>query len=208
MKTVAGPRAARPRRQSPAPARRRGDLLDAAARLFAAHGVEATSVAAIAEAAGVAKGSFYRYFSSREELVAALKERFVDELLTEVSGFAERIGIDDWWALTDAFVARMVRSLVERRDLIRVFAAQPSGDGTVELFLESEERIDAVIATGIRAGVEAGAFHVEDPEMTATLLQHGVSSTVQHAIVHGGEPDWDRLTAAAQRLARAALTAS
>ena len=203
MTTVAG--APRARRQSPAPARRRGDLLDAAARLFAADGVDATSVAAIAEAAGVAKGSFYRYFESREELVAALKERFVDDLLTEVSGFAERVGLDDWWALCDEFVARMVQSLVERRDLIRVFAAQPSGEGAIELFLESEERIDAVIAGGIRAGVEAGVFAVEDPDMTATLLQHAVSSTVEHAIVHGSEADWDRLTAAAQRLARAAL---
>jgi AcrR family transcriptional regulator len=164
-------------------------------------------VAAIAEAAGVAKGSFYRYFASREELVAALKQRFVDELLTEVSGFVDRIGVDGWWELTDAFVARMVQSLVERRDLIRVFAAQPSGDGSIELFLESEERIDAVIAAGIRAGIDAGVFAVVDPEMTATLLQHGVSSTVEHAIVHGGDEDWERLTLAAQRLARAALAA-
>ena len=206
MTTVAG--AARTRRQSPAPARRRGDLLDAAARLFAADGVDATSVAAIAEAAGVAKGSFYRYFESREELVAALKERFVDDLLAEVSGFAERVGVDDWWALCDEFVARMVQALVERRDLIRVFAAQPSGEDAIALFLESEERIDAVIAGGIRAGVEAGVFSVDDPDMTATLLQHAVSSTVEHAIVHGSEADWDRLTAAAQRMTRAALAGS
>ena len=204
MTTVAGADP-KPRRQSPAPARRRGDLLDAAARLFAADGVDATSVAAIAEAAGVAKGSFYRYFASREELVAALKERFVDELLDEVSGFVDRIGVDDWWELTDEFVARMVQALVERRDLIRVFAAQPSGEESIELFLESEERIDAVIAGGIQAGIEAGVFKVEDPMLTATLLQHGISATVEHAIVHGGDRDWDQLTRAAQRLARAAL---
>ena len=203
MKTVAPGR-----RQSPAPERRRADLLDAAARLFAAQGVDGTSVAAIAEAAGVAKGSFYRYFASREELVAALKQRFVDDFLSEVSGFAERIGIDDWWTLVDAFVARMVEALVERRDLIRIFAAQPSGDGAIELFLESEERIDAVVAGGIRAGNEAGVFAVDDPEMTATLLQHAVTATVEHAIVHGSDADWPRLTKAAQRLARAALSGS
>ena len=200
------PVAVRERRQSPAPARRRGDLLDAAARLFAADGVDATSVAAIAEAAGVAKGSFYRYFASREELVAALKQRFVDELLAEVSGFADRLGVDDWWTLVDEFVARMVEALVERRDLIRIFAAQPSGEGAIELFLESEERIDAVIAGGIEVGAEAGVFEVADPAMTATLLQHAVTATVEHAIVHGTEADWARLTRAAQRLTRAALS--
>jgi AcrR family transcriptional regulator len=192
-------------RQSPAPARRRGDLLDAALRLFAARGVEATSVAAITEAAGLSKGSFYRYFSSREELVGALKARFVDELLAAVAGFVERVGDEDWWSLVDDFVAAMVDALLDRRELIDLFAAQPSSTAAADLFVEAEDRIDAFIAAGIAAGVDAGAFTVADPAMTATLLQHAVSATVEHAIVHDTGLDRDRLVAAAQRLARAAL---
>lgn len=195
----------RPRRQSPAPERRRGDLLDAAARLFAAEGVEATSVAAIAEAAGVAKGSFYRYFASREELIAALKARFIDEVLAEVTGFADRVGVDDWWRLADEFVERMARALLDRRDLIRIFAAQPSTDEAADYFTECEERIDAFVAAGIEAGVAAGAFRVADPLATATLLQHALSSTVEHQVVHRGHIDVERVVAAAQRLTRAAL---
>ncbi len=197
----------RPRRQSPAPERRRGDLLDAAAALFAAHGIEATSVAAIAEAAGVAKGSFYRYFASREELLAALKVRFVDDLLAAVTGFADRLvgGADDWWRLSDEFVAAMVTALFDRRDLIRVFSAQPSTPENVALFTDTEERIDAFIAAGIEAGVATGEFRVADPAATATLLQHALFSTVEHAIVHGRGLDADRLVAAMQRLTRAAL---
>jgi len=195
-------------RQSPAPERRRGDLLDAATALFAERGVEATSVAAIAAAAGVAKGSFYRYFASREELMAALKARFIDDLLAEVAGFGERIGQDDWWVLADDFCAAMVDALLNRRDLIRIFSAQPSADESVRLFLAGEDRIDAFIAAGIEAGVAAGLFHVADPAMTATLLQHALSATVEHAIVHALDVDRDRLVAATQRLVRAALRGS
>ena len=195
----------RPRRQSPAPQRRRGDLLDAATTLFAEHGVEATSVAAIAAAAGVAKGSFYRYFASREELMAALKARFIDDLLEAVGGFADRIGTDDWWTVADEFTAVMVDTLLARRDLIRIFSAQPSTDESARYFLEGEDRIDAFVAAGIEAGVAAGAFRVADPPMTATLLQHALTATVEHAIVHGVEIDRDRLVAALQRLSRAAL---
>jgi AcrR family transcriptional regulator len=198
----------RPRRQSPAPERRRGDLLDAATSLFAAKGIEATSIADIAAAAGVAKGSFYRYFDSREELVAALKARFIDDLLAEVAGFAERIGTDDWWALSDDFVAAMVGALLARRDLIRIFSAQPGSDDTVGLFLEGEDRIDEFIAAGIRLGIDAGVFDVADPPLTATLLQHAISATVEHAIVHNVAVDQARLVSAAQRLVRAALGGS
>ena len=198
----------RPRRQSPAPERRRGDLLDAATRLFAAKGIEATSVADITAAAGVAKGSFYRYFASREELLAALKARFIDDLLAEVAVFAERIGDGDWWSLADDFVAAMVDALLGRRDLIRIFSAQPGSDATVALFLEGEERIDEFIAAGVQLGIDAGVFAVDDPAMTATLLQHAISATVEHAIVHGTPVERDRLVAAAQRLVRAALAGS
>lgn len=205
MGQVTSVAAARPRRQSPAPERRRGDLLDAATRLFATQGVETTPVAAIAEAAGVAKGSFYRYFASREELIAALKVRFIDDLLGAVAGFVDRVGTEDWWVLTDDFVARMVDALLERRDLIRIFSAQPRTEESARLFTDCEDRIDAVIAAGVRLGTDAGVFRVLDPEATATLLQHAVSATVEHAVVHGSDLDRDRIVAAAQRLVRAGL---
>jgi AcrR family transcriptional regulator len=195
----------RPRRQSPAPARRRGDLLDAAAALFAERGIEATPVAAIAEAAGVAKGSFYRYFPSREALMAALKERFVDGILDAVGEFAARIPPDDWWALTDEFVARMFEAMLERRHLIRVFDAQPRTEEAAQLFRDAEDRVDAFIAGGIEAGVAAGVFRVADPEATAMLLQRAVSSAAQDLALQGSTVDEARVVAAAQRLVRAVL---
>ena len=196
------------RRQSPAPERRRGDLLDAATTLFAEKGVEATSIAAITAAAGVSKGSFYRYFASREELIAALKTRFVDEVLAAVGDFADRVGRDDWWTLVDDFVAAMVDALLDRRDLIRIFVAQPSSEASAYFFLDAEDRIDGFIAAGIEVGVAEGAFDVADPAMTATLLQHALSATVEHAIIHGLDVDRERLVGAGQRLVRAALRGS
>jgi AcrR family transcriptional regulator len=43
-------------------------LVDAGVTLFLERGIEATTIDEIAAAAGVAKGSFYRYFESKEEL--------------------------------------------------------------------------------------------------------------------------------------------
>ncbi|WP_307810580.1 TetR/AcrR family transcriptional regulator [Tomitella biformata] len=57
----------------------RGALSDAAARLARDHGLEAVTVEAIAEAAGVSTRTFHNYFSSKEEAMVAYGERIAQQ---------------------------------------------------------------------------------------------------------------------------------
>jgi AcrR family transcriptional regulator len=61
-------------------ARNRVKVLDAAAELFARHGVESVSMDAVAAAAGVGKGTLFRRFGDRAGLAAALLNRREREL--------------------------------------------------------------------------------------------------------------------------------
>jgi AcrR family transcriptional regulator len=54
-------------------------IMDAAFKLIAKNGYEATSIAMIAKMAGVSKGLLYNYFTSKEALVTALVMGAVDE---------------------------------------------------------------------------------------------------------------------------------
>lgn len=63
------------RRKLPA-AQRREMLLDAASELFVAHGVVGTSIDDVAARAGVSKGAVYHHFSSKDDLVGAVEQRF------------------------------------------------------------------------------------------------------------------------------------
>jgi AcrR family transcriptional regulator len=54
---------------------RRDHLLDLAAELVEAHGVDGVTMAALAEAADYAPASLYTYFGSRSALLAALQQR-------------------------------------------------------------------------------------------------------------------------------------
>jgi AcrR family transcriptional regulator len=62
-------------------ARTRSDLLDAAARVFAAQGYHAASVDQVAVAAGYTKGAVYSNFSSKEELFLELLDRHLDQAI-------------------------------------------------------------------------------------------------------------------------------
>ncbi|MEE6163354.1 MULTISPECIES: TetR/AcrR family transcriptional regulator [unclassified Mycolicibacterium] len=73
--TPAGP----VRRRLP-PAERRAGLLDAASTLFVEHGVAGTSIDDVADRAGVSKGAVYHHFASKDDLVAAVEQRFATSI--------------------------------------------------------------------------------------------------------------------------------
>lgn len=70
--------------------RRRAAIQRAALEQFSARGLAATSMAQIAEAAGVSRPALYQYFSDKDEIFAnafvGLFEELVDAALTELDG--------------------------------------------------------------------------------------------------------------------------
>ncbi len=58
---------------------KRKEILDCAETLFTSKGYEDTTVNAILKEVGIAKGTFYYYFQSKEEVMDAVIMRFIDE---------------------------------------------------------------------------------------------------------------------------------
>ena len=61
---------------------KRERILQAAVKVFARNGFHATRVSEVAKAAGVADGTIYLYFDSKESLLVSLFEDRVEKLLT------------------------------------------------------------------------------------------------------------------------------
>lgn len=66
------------------PDERRLELIDAAERLFNQKGFESTAVSDIVKSIGVAQGTFYYYFKSKDDIFNAIVERFMEELMSEL----------------------------------------------------------------------------------------------------------------------------
>jgi AcrR family transcriptional regulator len=137
-------------------------LLDAADRMFREHGVE-VSVGEIADAAGVGRGTLFRNFKNKDDLIAAV----LAERLSEVLDFGRQL-LDhdpDDAEVTFTFVAGLVQRQEENRALLqsvsdelmeKVPELQKSHAALLELF-------NATLARGKRAGAIR-------PEATATDL--------------------------------------
>lgn len=115
---------------------RRDDLLQAAARLFASGDGDLPSVARIAAAAGVAKGTVYLYFRTREAMFAALMLDGWSEVLADVGViFANGRDRADKVA---GFIAGFVGYLARHPELLRLDAL----GGAVERNLSAEDLDD------------------------------------------------------------------
>jgi AcrR family transcriptional regulator len=78
--------------------RRREEILDAAARLFAQHGYSETDTQVLIDKLGVGKGTLYRYFPSKRELFLATADRvmrrlraYIDAATADVADSLERV---------------------------------------------------------------------------------------------------------------------
>ncbi len=126
MPSVASPARGRPRDKSLAD-RRRGQILDAAARMFAEHGYADTDLQRLADELDVGKGTLYRYFPSKSILFLAAVDRGLKRLGDEVdrASASRSDPLDQLTAAIDAYLAffsrhpEMVELFVQERAVFR-----------------------------------------------------------------------------------------
>jgi AcrR family transcriptional regulator len=99
--------------------RRQAQVVLDAARVFALHGYDQTSVPQLADELGLAAGSLYHYFGSKEQLLIAICDQLMDPLLND----ARTITASDDNSTTQlrALVALWVAHVIERRNHMLVF---------------------------------------------------------------------------------------
>jgi AcrR family transcriptional regulator len=135
-----------PRISEAARAESRARILDAARELFATNGFHATSMDDILRAANMSAGGAYRYFASKDEIIAAIAEETVGSL-----AHAVRTVMDEEPDLRlDEALARIVRfidTLAEKvGGLPLVVWAEAQRDPQIALLVKSG-------ATQVRASV-------------------------------------------------------
>jgi AcrR family transcriptional regulator len=192
-------------------AKRREEIVAAALRLFQDKGFEATTVQDIAEAAEVAAGTVYLYFSSKGDILRGIHEVFHEGMHHRLEQVSEQLleGLQDG---TVAYATAIDQSI----DATAEYMLDHRAETTVicrylhdlhEPFAEERRFVDFVAAT-IAAARDTGQVHTTDPEMTAHLLVAAIRGPFTQAIVHGYPADMERLVAQAKELFRKALATS
>nr|WP_275586448.1 TetR/AcrR family transcriptional regulator [Geodermatophilus normandii] len=176
-------------------AARRDQILDAATTRFAANGFQATGMADVIAASGLSAGAVYRYFRSKDELIAAIVERVVGEAAARFEVLLQQEPVPDPAAAV-ATAVRMVADVAGRGqvDLTRV-AVQAWGEALrnpeVHAVVDRAYRtIRGFFVEVARRGQQAGTIPADaDPlHLGATMLSAVLGFLLQRLLLGDLDP--------------------
>jgi AcrR family transcriptional regulator len=166
------------------PDERREDLMKAAQKLFIENGVGATTIDQIASGARIAKGTFYLYFTSKEDVLAALRERFVRDYLEAIRTEVAKRPADDWRGRLAAWAKAGVEGYIDTRALHDVVFHEPHHRPDERARGISAPDTVRNLADLLADGRSAKAWSIDDPAFTALALFHALHGTV-HDMLSG-----------------------
>jgi TetR/AcrR family transcriptional regulator, cholesterol catabolism regulator len=158
---------------------RRSEILAIAARIFAEHGFEATTVRRISDAAGILSGSLYHHFDTKEEILHAIMRPFVKELRDRYEMFARSATPSDQILRAMLhFALTHMRCLPYECAIIfndrKLFRRTAEFRYVHKTGLEISHVWYSVIFEGVRSGVFRDDLNVE---LTTTIIQKLVAVT-------------------------------
>jgi AcrR family transcriptional regulator len=147
-----------PRRLRADAARNRQRLIDAAAEVFAARGLDAT-LDDIARQAGVNVATAYRHFENKHELA----REFLRQCIDRAVAIAEAAAQPDPWAGLTLFFERSLELIASNRALVDVLTRAYGGEHFTELLQRTSSPLERLLARGradgvVRADVAATDF--------------------------------------------------
>lgn len=161
---------------------RKEEILDVAGRLFAVKGFEYTSTNDILEEVGIARGTLYYHFKSKEEILDAVIKRVTDQIVFGLTGIVE----DSSKPVLERLVQAIMSLNVEPRLGPKVMAQIHKPQNALMHQKMNDEMMKVVIpvlTSLIEEGIQEGIFHTAYP-----------GQVVEMTLIYSTEAFEERLT--------------
>ena len=156
---------------------RRATILDAARAAFAQKGYAAASIIEIARASGIADGTTYKYFASKQDLLFHVMHQFYEGLIAEVeAGVARQATLT---ARLRYLVRRQIEAFVEDEDLCRLFIREvrTADDYPDSPLHDLNRRYTSIVVRILEAGIAAGEVR---PDIEPRLMRDVLYGAIEH----------------------------
>ena len=194
-------------RSTKKPEERRLEIIRTAQRLFAENGYAQTSVDAIIGEMGVAKGTFYYYFRSKPDVLAAIVELTLSQILEMAEQVADHPDLSALAKLEMLLAGAQVgdaESLAVAEHLHR-----PENRELHEISnVQTVVKLSPILAQVVAQGVDEGVFSVAHPLETIQLILTGSQFLLDGDLFDYGAEKVRRQRAALQDLVEKALGAA
>jgi len=188
-----------PRRRTRQPEIRPDQILDAAQGVLLDGGAQAMTMDAVAEAAGLGKGTLYHHYRSKAELLSGLRARYLARTVAHADATARQGRTRAALARVDRFLESILQASADNHELLWILFHQTA--------VEEEDELagiyEALLAL-VCEGVQRGELVIADPEFTTGFLLHGFHGMVETAF-HNGNVDVGRLARRMRNVTRSLL---
>ncbi|MFO0983363.1 MAG: TetR/AcrR family transcriptional regulator [Planctomycetota bacterium] len=151
--------------------RKRREIVNVAARLFASRPFHQVRLEDVAAAAGIGKGTIYIYFATKEDLYGSLLHEQLLELTVRIERAIAPPGGSAWDALA-ATVGEIVAFSAQHPELFEMLRA--GWIPTSERLHEQRRTLLRLLSGIIRNGIRSGELADANPTLTATFILSAV----------------------------------
>ena len=155
-----------------APEERREEIVRTAEMLFRQHGYANCSVEMIIREIGVAKGTYYHYFKSKQDVLEAIVEKTLGQIVEMAKGVAD----DTSLSAMQKMAALLGSSHIGDGDSLEVaeMLHLPENRELHELTnVQTVLRLSPILAEIVEQGIREGVFDVDRPLETIQFLFTG-----------------------------------
>ena len=167
-------------------AERRNEILDVAERLFCTRGYDQTSTNDILAEIGIARGTLYYHFTSKEDILDAMIDRILDEIVRRTS----RIALDESVPVLERLTQSVLAANVDTKtgDMILEQMHKPQN---ALMHAKMQERLlkqlIPLFTKLIEDGISQGLMQTDDPENTIEMLLLYSNTVFDDMIVYSEE---------------------
>ncbi|TSA23453.1 TetR/AcrR family transcriptional regulator [bacterium] len=152
---------------------RLNEIIDAAQMLFYTKGFDVASVNEIINTIGIAKGTFYHYFSSKYDLLNAVIERFITQISESIQPIMQDENMNAVEKLNTCF--RQIGQIkFEKKefmfDLLKIMNRDENIVLRYKMITRSIEFLTPIISQIIQQGMSEGLFNTEYPLESAEYI--------------------------------------
>ena len=161
-------------------------IFESAVKVFSTCGYTGATMDEVVAWAGVAKGSLYYHFKSKEELFIFIIKEGVDLIHEEVDNATK--GMDNPYEIIQESVKVMLKYVYENKDLFKVIISQLWGTEERNDMLREEIKLLIDSSTNkFKAGILGGFIKDEDPELLSYSLVGVLVSAALYEIINEKE---------------------
>ena len=151
---------------------RRNEIIETAGKLFEEKGYEQTQVQDIVNEIGVAKGLFYYYFKSKDEVMEELADRYADAIIDAVNKLIDK-DISTFDKINRIFQI-FIDSAEKKSGIFMGILNVKNGKTHERIFFNVGKKMVPLVTELILSGNDNGECNCSDPKFITEFLVSGL----------------------------------